>query len=338
MSRAKLIVLAVGAIALVVVVVGLTSVWARFSGPGLISRTRTHDFGDVVQGESVERVFVVGNDGASDLKIAEVIPWASTVVSVDSVVPARGEAQIRIRLDTRNLKGALNELVKVQFVGRDQLPLWLQLRGRVVLPVQLAPADRAYFFTVVGEAPEEELEIINHQDAPLEILGVTSDNPRFRTTFRTVEAGQRYKLTIALDPMTPSGRHEAKISVRTDSRDYPSLEIEGWARVRDIVSTSISRVDFARIRFDDLDLPVVNRKTVLVAKHRGTDFQVRRATTDVSFLDVEVVPQNPGQSFLIHVKIDDRRARRGEIVGTLVIETNDPAFARLELPITGTIL
>lgn len=338
MSRAKLIVLAVGAIALVVVVVGLTSVWARFSGPGLISRTRTHDFGDVVQGESVERVFVVGNDGASDLKIAEVIPWASTVVSVDSVVPARGEAQIRIRLDTRNLKGALNELVKVQFVGRDQLPLWLQLRGRVVLPVQLAPADRAYFFTVVGEAPEEELEIINHQDAPLEILGVTSDNPRFRTTFRTVEAGQRYKLTIALDPMTPSGRHEAKISVRTDSRDYPSLEIEGWARVRDIVSTSISRVDFARIRFDDLDLPVVNRKTVLVAKHRGTDFQVRRATTDVSFLDVEVVPQNPGQSFLIHVKIDDRRARRGEIEGTLVIETNDPAFARLELPITGTIL
>ncbi len=124
----------------------------------------------------------------------------------------------------------------------------------------------------------------------------------------------------------------------TDSREYPSLDLLAWARVKDVVSTSISELNFSRLDSKSLNMLAVSRRTVLVEKHQGTNFQVLRATTDVPFLGVEIETQEPGQSFLVHVTIVEERADKGVFEGTLVIETNDPEFARLELPIRGDIV
>lgn len=305
---------------------------------GGLSRTTTHDLGDVIQGAQVEHVFVLGNDRDADLRIEAVVPWASTVVSVDSVLPAGDEGRIRLRLDTRPFRGPFTELVKVRFADDAEAGRWLRLRGRVVLPVQVEPKDRVYFFTVTGEEAEERLEIVNRQDRRLAVLDVRSSNPLFAAALEPIEPGRRYGLRIALAPSAPVGTHRGTISLTTDSPDYASLDVEVWARIQHPVHTSISRVDFARILFDALDLQAVSRKTVLVEKHRGTDFAVVGARTDVPFLSVAVVPQQPGRSFLVHVQIDRSRAARGAFRGTLVIETNDPEFPRFELPVTGEIL
>ncbi len=322
-------------IAVLFLAVVVIQVRRPFSGTGGESRTTTHDVGPVVQGEVVEHAFVVGNDGPSDLVISEVLPSASAVISADSVIPAGGTGQVRIRMDTRNMEGQLREIVKVRFAGEGRIPFWLQLTGRVVLPVQIAPRQRVYLISVKGEVAREELEVINHQEEPLELLGVTSSNPLFQVGSEQVERGRRYRLSVALDPTAPVGSHRGTLTVTTNSDDYPSLEIEAAARVKDVVSTSIGRVDFTRFNFEALNVKAVSRRTVLVEKHEGTDFQVLRATTDLAFLDVEIETQKPGQSFLVHLTIARNRAERGAFAGTLVIETNDPDFPRLELPIEG---
>ncbi len=339
MKKAGLLKLTIGAVALIAaIVVGALSLLRPFSGPGLMSRTTTHNVGEVVQGKVVEHVFILGNEASTDVRISEVLPWASEVISVDSVLPAGGEGRVRVRLETQGYEGPINEPIKVRFADEERLPIWFQLRGRVVLPVQVAPKEHVYFFSVTGEAPEEVLEVINHEDEPLQILGVSSDNPLFTATTETLDQGRRYKLTVSLDPAAPPGQHESTITVNTSSSDYSTIEILGWARVKDVVSISISEVYFARFPIESLNMVAVARKTVLVEKHQGTDFQVVRAEGDIPFMDVEIEPKEAGRSFYVHVTIDEDRAEKGEFSGTLIIETNDPNHPRFELPITGEIL
>jgi len=108
--------------------------------------------------------------------------------------------------------------------------------------------------------------------------------------------------------------------------------------VWEVVSASPSLVNFSQIPFDTVDQKPTGQKIVVVKKHQGKDFQVLRATTDVPYITVEVVPQKPGESFLVNLDIVKDRAQRGDIQGTLRIETNDPTFPELKVPITGKIL
>ncbi|UCF18607.1 MAG: DUF1573 domain-containing protein [Gemmatimonadota bacterium] len=339
MKRLAKAVLGVSLAIIVLIVIGVAVVWRSVSGPETASFTDTHDFGDIVQGEQLEHVFVVRNEKANDLRVDRVVvSYASEVLAVDSVLPAGGDARIRLRVDTKSLRGNLKETARIYFTDESDEPMWLYLRGRVVLPVEIAPQDRVYFFTVKGEGPEQEIQIINHQNRPLQVLGVTSSNPLFRVESEEVERQARFALSVTLDPTTPLGRHESTITVSTDSPEYPSLQIEALAIVEDIVSTSLSRVDFPKVLYDQLDREVISRKVVLVKKHEGQDFEVVRATTDLPFLSVEVAADKPGASYLVYVRIMKGEAERGEFEGTLVIETNDSEVPELRLPITGTIL
>lgn len=305
---------------------------------GGMAGATAYDFGELVQGQPLEHEFVWRNDGREPLAVDAVIMGAgSALVAADSLVPAGGEGKLRVRVDSRR-PGPVNALVKVRYKAPEAHPTWFVLRGRVVAPVEVAPSPELYFFTFQGEGPERELAVINHQGRPLELQAVRSDNPRFRVRSDAVAAGSRYRLSIALDPATPVGRDSAHITLTTDSPDYPTLSVRALAYVDDLVSAFPKQVDFGQIAYGHIDGEVIGKKVILVQKHRGGDFQVLSAALDVPYMDVEVVPQRPGQSFLVSVKIVKARARPGDIHGTLRIKTNDPAVPEFALPLTGKML
>ena len=340
MAFAKSIKITLLAVAGFVAVAALTLLLRQSrSDAGGMSHATAYDFGEVVQGQPVEHEFAWRNTQRTALAVDTVITaYASMLLAADSLVPAGGEGKLRLRLDTRRLLGSVNELVKVRYKDPGRRPAWFLIRGRVVAPIELAPQDRVYFFTFRGEGPERELLVINHQDRPLRLNGVRSDNPRFRARTDTVIVGSRYRLTISLDPATPVGRDSARIELRTDSPQYPSLTIPTRAFVDDVVSAFPRAVDFGQIAFNSIDEQVIGKKVILVQKHQGSGFKVLGATLDVPYMDVAVVAQPAGQSFLVNVTIVKRRAQPGDIHGTLRITTNDPAHPEFVLPVSGKML
>jgi hypothetical protein len=245
---------------------------------------------------------------------------------------------IRLRVDTERRRGPVDEFVNVYAANPTRPVASLHMRGRVVRLLELAPQDRVYFFTTVGDTATTELAVINHAARPVHVTGLASDNPIFTARSEVVQDGTRYRISVALDPRTRPGKHEGTITMTTDSPAFPAVPIVTLAVVDDVVNASPGAVSFNPIPFEAVGEPVIGEKQVVVRKHRGTDFKVLRATADVPFLTVEVAPRTPGESFFVNVKIDKARARRGDIRGTLVIETNDPAFPELRLPITGRIV
>jgi hypothetical protein len=301
---------------------------------------KDHEFGEVVQGKLVEHAFTVRNSTDRDLFVRRVSGLGGVAVTkVDSVVGPGRTGRIHLRFDTRNRRGAVLELANVYTADDSIRPAaTLRLRGVVVLPLQLSPQDRVYFFTATGQPERHDVEVINHHTRPLKILSVTSDNPVFAAAHRTVDDGKRYRISVTLDPRTPVGRHQGRIVVRTDNPAYASVPILASAFVDERISTTPKRIDFSTIPLEAVNRPVIGDKQVLVKKYGGTDFRVLRVSTDLPFLDATAKPHKDGESVMVTVRIQKPRARRGPIRGTLTIETNDPAFPRLKVPITGNLV
>jgi hypothetical protein len=301
---------------------------------------KDYEFGEAVQGKLVEHAFTVRNSTDRDLVVRRVSALGAVVVTkVDSVVGPGRTGRVHLRFDTRNRRGAVVELANVYTADDSLRPAaTLRLRGIVVLPLQLSPQDRVYFFTATGEQARRDVEVINHHARRLRIVAVTSENPVFSAAHQTLDEGKRYRISVVLDPRTPVGRHQGRIVVRTDNPAYASVPILASAFVDERVSTTPKRIDFSTVPLDAVDRPVIGDKQVLVKKYRGTDFRVLRVSTDLSFLDVVAKPHKDGESVMVTIRIQKQRARRGPIRGTLTIETNDPAIPQLKLPITGNLL
>jgi hypothetical protein len=299
---------------------------------------KEHRFGEVLQGKEVVYSFPVHNRTERDVVIRRIgTANGATVLHADSVIRPGERGTIRVSVAT-NRRGPIDGLANVYTESLDKPVASLHLKGTVVFPIEVTPRRQAYFFTVKGEPAAQVLSLVNHSERPVRVTGVKSDNRHFEVRSETVQSGRRYKLTVTLDSATPPGKHDGRVTVATDSPQFPEIIIPSFAQVKDSLSTSLDTVHFRQIQYAQLDNRVIGRKTVMVTKHRAKDFRLLSATTDLPFLDVEVRPHKPGESFLLELRIVAQRAKRGRVAGTLYITTNDPSRPELRLPIRGNIV
>jgi Protein of unknown function (DUF1573) len=182
---------------------------------------RRHDFGAVVQGRQIEHAFEVRNRGGSDLVIEEVTSELLAVEGFDKVIPAGGSGRIRVALDTSGVYGVGKLAVRV-FTNDPKAPAaTLGLDARVVKPLEVEPRDRIYFFS----GGEERRALVRYGDRPVSVTGISCDSPHFHPSYKPLSPGERYELTVVLDPATPAGKYEGIITVTTDSPDFPELRI-----------------------------------------------------------------------------------------------------------------
>jgi hypothetical protein len=299
-----------------------------------------YKFGEVVQGTPVEHTFTIRNGGSETLRIKRLgTSFGLNVLHVDSVIPEGGTGRIQLRVPTAGRRGAVTEFANLYSAADSGRPFTrLRMIGDVVMPLQLSPQDRVYFFTSKGEAERREITVTNHLGKPLTIRSVASSNPVFSVQQQALEPGKKYKLTVALDPNAPVGKHEGTITVATDHPAYAVVPIPTVAIIDDVVSTEPKRVSFSSMPLEQADKAVIGQKQIVVERHRSGNFKVLRATADVPFLAVEVAPGNRPNKFVIDVRIVKKQAKRGPFEGTLIIETNDPAFPQLKLPISGNLV
>src|SRR3989454_8817943 len=78
-------------------------------------------------------------------------------------------------------------------------------------------------------------------------------------------------------------------------------------------STLFPYTTLFRSAFNSIDEQVIGKKVILVQKHQGSGFKVLGATLDVPYMDVAVVAQPAGQSFLVNVTIVKRRGQPRDI-------------------------
>jgi Protein of unknown function (DUF1573) len=329
--------------ALQALVVGLwVSVAEGADPPKAVLPDVAFHFGKVARGRVVEHDFLVRNDGGSPLAIHRV--QMTTPLRVEpwprEIVPG-ADARVRFRLDTAELEGPFDGQVAI-LLNDPRLPeARFTFTGRIVPPVELAPMSALFVAAPRGQAKAASIEIINHEPGPLRIEHIEHSREAFTSDLETLEEGRRYRLTIRMHPDGPAGRHRTNILVRTSSPTTPPLRITAYTSLRERVYTFPAVVDLGRLRLADIQAhPDLLRRTaqmLMIYQAGGANFQVT-ARTDVPMLDLALERGPAGDRYQITATIRGDQLRAGPIRGSIVIETNDPDFAEVRVPVLGGIV
>jgi hypothetical protein len=315
---------------------------AGAEAPKAVFRETGFDFGRAMHGTVVEHDFWVKNEGPATLKIVKASMTSPLLVTrMPRELSSGGEGLIHFKLDTATLRGPFKGQITV-FLNDPDLPeADLSFEGVVIPPVEVAPLPAFFVSSLRGKGASASIEIINHEPQPLHIAKIEHPTERFTTVLETVQPGQRYKLTLILKPDGPSGRKTEPITVGTSSEAQPTLEITANTFLHERVYTFPDSIDLGAIPISQIrknpGLLSILAQTLMVYQEGGSDF---RATlhTDLPALKLKWERGPKGDRYQTTIALDPDKVQAGSYKGLLLIDTNDPAFPKLTVPISGKIL
>lgn len=203
--------------------------------------------------------------------------------------------------------------------------------------VKLSPQKAMALVAAKGQPRTGSVEIINQESEPLRILSVEHPTDRLTSRLETVEEGRRYRLSLTLRPDGPVGRGKQTLRITTSSKTSPVLEIPVGTRLTEKVYTSVAAVDLGSLRLGDLRNDTeIQVEEFAIFQTGGTDFRVTHST-DLPMLRVTSERDSRGGYYVIHLLLVREKLRPGQIKGSIILETNDPEFRKLEVPVTGSI-
>ena len=327
------------------VFIGLLSALPAVAGveaPKAVFQETRFDFESAMNGTVVEHDFRLKNEGSATLKIGKASMTPPLLVTrMPRELAPGGEGLIHFKLDTAALRGPFKGQITV-FLNDPDLPeADLSFEGVVIPSVEVLPLPAFFVSGLRGKGASASGEIINHEPQPLRIVKIEYPTDRFTTVLKTLQPGQRYKLTLILKPDGPNGRKTEPITVATSSDAQSTLEIIANTFLHERVYTFPDSVDLGAIPISQIrknpGLLSMLAQTLMVYQEGGSDF---RATvrTDLPELKLKCERGPKGDRYQTTIALDPDKVHAGSYKGLLLIDTNDPAFLKLTVPISGQIL
>ena len=300
------------------------------------------DFGTAVQGAKLVHEFILRNEGAVALRIRGLQATASLLPDRISAYIAPGsQVVLRVRLDTTTLSGHFEGVVRVSLDDPALAEAHLTVVGRVVPPIEVAPAPAFFVAAQRGERKEVAVEIVNHEPEPLAIEAVEHSSQRFTTRLDSLEAGRRYRLSVVLDPEGPAGKDKDVLRIRTSRLASPVLTIPVYTNVRERVYTFPDAVDLGALRLSDIeakpDLLLRTAQTLMIYQSGGANFRVT-LSSDLPELALTSERGRQGDRYQVTVTLIREKLRPGALKGSIIIATNDPQFPTVTVPVSATII
>lgn len=204
-------------------------------GPQLQPEGTEYDFGEVFQGEKVEKVFRFSNQGDAVLFIDRVrtsCGCTAVLLSATRLQPGEG-GEVRAVFDSARFTGAVTKSIYVNSNDPLQPLTQFTIKGVVRQEVQITPPLADLGLIQPGGAREVALQLTNQGPVPLKLLGTEVLAPDLSARLDAVELlpGQPVKLLLRAEPKEGRTRLNGYIIVRTDSQRVPELRIPVYGAV-----------------------------------------------------------------------------------------------------------
>jgi hypothetical protein len=324
-----------------VVLVFLSHALALDTPKAVLTETRFH-FENVICGSVVGHDFVLQNRGSAPLRIDKVSMTSPLLVTrMPREIAPGAEDTIRFKLDTSSLEGAFQGQILVSLNDPALSEASLTFEGQVVPTIELSPMPAFFVSAQRGQAEQSSIEIINHAPEPLDIEKVEHPTDRFDTVLETLEGGRRYRLTLLLKPDGPVGRGTETVLLNTSSKTLPVLKVSANTYLHERVYTFPDAIDLGAI-----PIAVIRRnpgileqiaETLMIYQENGSDFKIE-LSTDVPACNLRSERGPKGDRYQATVSLISDNLKAGPIIGSIFIQTNDPQFPKITVPVSGWIL
>jgi hypothetical protein len=299
------------------------------------------DAGRVMRGTPIEHTFVLKNDGPETVQLGNIrMSNALTLVRGAARVEPGTQGSFQFRLDTSQLLGAFDGTILVSFGNASRPDAELKFTATVVSPIEASAP--AFFVTVDrNRVQEQSVEIRGQETEPLRIEKVDFSSQRAAVALETVEEGRRYRLTLRVKGEGPAGRKTEMIRLTTSSTRMPVFQIPVNTYVRERVYTFPDAVDLGALPISAIrknpELLTRTAQTLMIYRKETKEFHAQ-ATSDVPALSIRSEQGPAGDRWQFTLTLNEALVHVGPIRGSIVIETNDPEFPRITVPVSGHIL
>jgi hypothetical protein len=328
---------------LVVVLVagGLTAVAA--DGPMLVIPEKLKDMGTVAQGEILEVNFELVNEGDQTLEIKAVRPTCGcTVADFDREIPAGKSGFIKAKLDTGDFSGPISKSILIMTSDPQEPTVTVVIKATVHPYVEVLPRALIRFNAVQHEPMTEKVTVAAAEDDPsFEVSGVTSSVPYLVTSVRPLpkdeliagKSSNQYEVQLSLKDDAPVGPVNAVLEVQTNHPKAKVVPIKVFGVVRALLHVTPSQVQFGSVEAKNQP----GRNLILVNNRSGgAKVTVKSASVNDSAFRAEVVTIEAGKRYQVTVTVQSD-ASPGPRDAVLTLETSDPEFPKVEVPVRANI-
>ena len=206
--------------------------------------------------------------------------------------------------------------------------------GKRVGPLLVEPTNRWITSALSGTASATSLYLINDQPNPIHIKQVIPGGNSFNALLTPIQDGRRYELRVASSTDLKPGHYLQTLRVVTDYDAAPELSIDLDVTVYPKVYASPQSIIMPPLPASS-DLSSINWPLITIRKLRGDGLQLKKYSSTLPFLKLELLNDNDGQAYRIKLTLDQSKITKGEFKGSVLIETNDPDVPVIEIPIKG---
>jgi hypothetical protein len=285
--------------------------------------SQTYDFGHVEQGAVVRHAFRFHNEGDVALSVVGLRNACdcNAHVAADDMIGPGGVGAIEVAFDTAAVHGSQSRTVTVYTNDPNARVLMLTLTGDVGLDVAVSRSELYTGGVTRGTPIENDVNVLSENGAR-KVTSVESSGRVVR-----VQPSDDGGLALAIAPDAPLGNFAEDVLLYTMSHRRPLLRLHVRGNVLPDVVVSPAELDF------DSQPHAGSVRHILITNQRperpihvtGADLDERlgRAT-------VEVVIE--GLRYRVEARLNDTLPP-GERTGSLVVRTDHPEQARIEVPV-----
>ena len=303
--------------------------------PDIQFEQRVYDFGVAGQQERITHHYKLKNVGKGDLTITSVrapCDCIATLLSSKTISPG-ATGVIRVAFETRKYKGKQTKSIFVQSNDPDEPKIELKISGVVKTEFTLEPEFLHFGDVERGKTVAKTINLVQIGKEHLRLNRIEVNEKYFSTRLSSFKdkPHKRFKVDIRLKPNAPVGRINEVITLHTNLKRHPRIEIP-------ICGNMLGRI---RVKPQMLSLGSIKKgassaKKIELRATDQRDFKIVKVKSSLPFLSTKasVVGKNKGFEVTINVA---KKAPAGRLRGEIAIYTDDPDQMVIKVPVYGLI-
>jgi hypothetical protein len=341
MSKIRFTILTAAVLALTMA--AIAPVTGAADGPKMMVPEKIKDMGKVAQGEVLDVDFPIVNEGDETLEIKAVRPTCGcTVADFDREIAPGETGYIKSKLDTRDFSGPISKSILVMTNDPQDPTTTLVIKTEVHPYVQVLPRALVRFNAVRHEPMEQKITVVaDEEEKDFRVTGVKSSAPFLLASVRPVpsdqllagKSAQQYEVVLTMEEDPPVGPVNAILEIETNHPKAKRVPVKVFGVVRALLHVTPSQIQFGSVEAKKQP----GRNVIVVNNRTGnTPVNVTGAKVNDAAFETEVVTIERGRRYQITITVKPD-AESGPRDAMLTLETSDPEFPTLEVPVRANI-
>ncbi len=313
---------------------GVQDTSTHHAGPRITVEELVYDFGIAGPEEKIKHTFRFRNSGNSVLKIYRYDTSCGCLASLLSrkVIPPGGTGEIRVTFHTRRFEGKQEKTITLYSNDPERPKLRLVVRGIIKKDIAVVPSGVNFGKVKKGQAITRHVRVLELSRNRLEIKKVDYDPRLFsvKTSRYKDENSRGIDIEITLVPGIPAGRLNEVITLHTNLRKRPRIDVPVWADVLGGIHVEPDMLATGKVRKGE-----TAQKRIRVFS-KDSEFSVQKVKCDLPFVSLRVRTIKKRKDYEIALTFS-RLSPAGNFSGTIDIYTDDPDQGVIHVPVYGVL-